>query len=173
MSDVVNPYQSPQAEAKPVGADLAPAGALTELMIRYLKEASPWLRFIGILGFIGCGIMALVGVVFMVLLPLFTSFFNYTYFSGLGNFGGLIGGAFGLIYIVIAAVFFFPSRFIYLFGTKIRTWLRSNAEHDLEASFRNNKSFWKFIGIVSIVNLAFIPVSVVIGIIAAVAVAFQ
>ena len=69
MSDVVNPYQSPEAPAIPVNP-LAAQGVLTETMLSYLKGASPWIRFIGILGFISSGISALWGICMLVLFPL-------------------------------------------------------------------------------------------------------
>jgi hypothetical protein len=77
----------------------------------------------------------------------------------------------GLIYLVVGVVAFFPARFTLGFGTKIRNYLLSNAEQDLEAAFQNNKSLWKFNGILAIVYLAFIPIGIIGMVIAAIAAA--
>ena len=60
MADSNNPWQSPEAQVS--GVDDVSRGVLTEGMLRYLKEASPWLRFVGILSFIGGGILCLLGI---------------------------------------------------------------------------------------------------------------
>jgi hypothetical protein len=46
--------------------------------------------------------------------------------------------------------------------------MRTGAEQDLELAFKNNKSLWKFIGILAIIQLAIIPVTMIFGIIAAI-----
>jgi hypothetical protein len=171
MSDL-NPYQSPEAVIKPETPLMPPAG-LTEVMLTYLKGASPWLRFIGIMGYIGCGIMAFCGILFLALIPTLTSL--WTAIPELGSFSNVFGAAFsgsiGIYFFVCAAVGFFPSRFMYTFGSKIRSYLRTGAAGDLEDAFKNNKSLWKFAGIVVIISLAFIPIMTIVGIIIAVAMA--
>ncbi|MDR2370850.1 MAG: hypothetical protein LBD71_05165 [Treponema sp.] len=159
MSDSVNPYKSPQAESVPVQS-AGSAGNLNDAMVRYLRETSPWARFLGIIGFIQCGLMALGGLVSLVVIPAFIS--ELSDFSDMPSFfAGGVGGLFGFIYIIGAALLFFPARFAYNFGTKIRSYQRSGAEEDLEAAFKNNKSLWKFFGILAIVSLALIPFSLI------------
>jgi uncharacterized membrane protein SirB2 len=131
---------------------------LTGMMVRYLKEAAPWLRFIGILSFIGCGFMFLGGIAFLILtfiLPDFT--------GELDEFGGWIGS---IVYIILGVLMFFPARFTYTFGAKIRVYLRSNSEGDLEEALKNNKALWKFNGILYIIGLALVPAGIVAAVIA-------
>ena len=40
--------------------------------------------------------------------------------------------------------------------------MRNGMDQDLEQAFRNNKSLWKFYGIICIICLAFIPLTVII-----------
>jgi hypothetical protein len=123
-------------------------------MIRYLREASPWLRFLGILGFIGSGLMILGGFVFAALIILLSDLAD--------EFGGIIGGSFiGVLYTVIGLLSFFPAKFCYAFGSKIRLYTQSNSEKDLEDAFKNNRSLWKFCGILAIVYLAIIPLALI------------
>jgi hypothetical protein len=169
MSDTVNPWQSPEA---PVQADEnAAQGILTALMIRYLKEASPWLRFIGILGYIGA-IFLIVSGVGMVAALLITGINGLTGGYNEPGFVGLVSGLFssmlGFIYVVLGIIAFFPARFTHGFGVKIRNYLLSGSEKDLEEALKNNRSLWRFNGILAIVYLSLIPVGIVAAIIAAV-----
>jgi hypothetical protein len=158
MSDMANLYQSPQTESSPA-ASLPAQGVLTEPMLSYLRGASPWLRFIGVLTYIGSCFMVAAGLVIIVISPDLSGGLSFLAFFNLS--GGL-----GLIYIIAGVLVFFPARFTYNFGAKIRTYLQNNVERELELAFKNNKALWKFYGILAIVYLALIPVALVIGIIA-------
>ncbi|AEF80459.1 hypothetical protein [Leadbettera azotonutricia] len=172
MSDLDNPYQSPEAAATPETPLVSQTG-LTEAMLAHLKGASPWLRFIGIMGFICCGLLVLGGIVFLAMIPTMTSVWGNI--PGLQSFSNVLGAAFsgsmGIYFFICAVIGFFPSRFAYAFGSKIRSYLRSGADGDLEEAFKNNKSLWKFAGIVTIISLAFIPIMIIVGIVIAVAMA--
>jgi hypothetical protein len=172
MSDSVNPYQGPEAAPVPVDPP-GSQGTLTEVMVNYLKGASPWLRFIGILGFVFSGLTAFWGVAMLALSPFMDKSFESL--PGYEQWNFIFQAAFGgtmLILCVIGAVFIFiPSLFIYRFGEKIRSFLRNGSGQELEQAFKNNKSLWKFLGILSIVELAFIPVLIIVGIVTAVVVA--
>lgn len=163
MSDFENPYNSPETPIVPEKTQDS-GMFLSETMLGYLKEASPWLRFIGILGFIGCGFMCFMGII----LPI-VSFAASSFLNELGDTSFRMLSIVSLIYIPIGVLYFFPARFTYNFGTKIRNYQFSNSSEDLEQAFKNNKSLWKFIGILCIVSLAFIPVSIIITIFGALA----
>jgi hypothetical protein len=172
MSDNINPYQSPQNPVNPAADGSA---RLTETMILYLKRASPWLRFMGIMGFIVCGIVVLIGLIFLFALPVMGSLWgSISEFGDLSAaFGTALGAVIGAVYFfAIAALSFFPALFSFNFGNKIRAYLQSGSDQDLELAFKNNKSLWKFNGILTIIGLAFIPVMVIIGIVVGIAAAF-
>ncbi|MDR2478886.1 MAG: hypothetical protein LBD48_06180 [Treponema sp.] len=175
MSDVENPWQTPQSDSVP---QKITQGALTSTMLRYLKEAAPWLRFIGILGFIGCGLLALGGIIMLFAAGAINQVWSEAWegFPQLGAYSGVLSAVFGasmtVYFLFFAVICFFPALFVYNFGSKIRSYMQSASDDDLEAAFKNNKSLWKFFGILAIIQLAFIPVMVIAGIIIAVAVAF-
>jgi hypothetical protein len=164
VSDIANPWQSPENASvpeKPPGAQ----AVITDTMLRYLREAAPWLRFIGILGFIGCGFMVAGGLAATIVM--------FAAASLVEEFGGFPVGLMGLLYVALGVVAFFPARFTYYFGAKIRNYQLSNSEQDLEQAFKNNKSLWKFTGILCIVYLAFVPLAVIGGIVAMVGSVFM
>ncbi|MDR2160510.1 MAG: hypothetical protein LBP23_10635 [Treponema sp.] len=158
MDESNNPWQSPETQAS--GGDGASRGVLTEGMLRYLKEASPWLRFVGILSFIGGGLLCLLGIGFSVGM-------TSSGIMGTEAFSGVMGSLVGLVYVVSGVVVFFPAKFMYSFGSRIKRYAGSGAAEDLEQALRNNKSLWKFSGIVCIVYLALIPVAIIGAVIAA------
>jgi len=160
MSDFENPYKSPETSIVPE-KDQSTGTVLTETMLTYLKEASPWLRFVGIVEFIGCGLMCLGGISFSITtsaLPGMT--------EAVGNFPVWI---LSLVYIIGGALVFFPAKFTYSFGVKIRNYQISSSAEDLELAFKNNKSLWKFQGIMLIISFAVVPVFFVIAIVGIVA----
>jgi hypothetical protein len=169
MSSDINPYQSPQTEIDAVKS-LSPQGILTDTMVSYLKESSPWLRFMGICGYITSGITALFG--FVISLTLLTRE-NIGSWLEISDFSSTLGGFAGMIYIIVGVILFFPARFTYNCGARIRNFVKNNAEQELELAFKNHKSLWKFMGINTIIGLAVIPVILVITIVVMVANVFS
>jgi len=157
MSDI-DLYKSPESPIIPE-IPQSTGVMLSEKMLRYLSDASPWLQFIGILGFIGCGLLVITGVISAI-------GFSAMSFLESDNFPLWI---ITLIYIPMGVLFFFPAFFTYNFGRKIRSYRFSNSLEDLELAFKNNKSLWKFYGIICIIYLAFIPLFLIIAIIGGVA----
>jgi len=157
MSDI-DLYKSPESPIIPETPQNTGV-MLSEKMLRYLSDAAPWLQFIGILGFIGCGLLVITGIISAI-------GFSAMSFLESDNFPVWI---ITLIYIPMGVLFFFPALFTYNFGRKIRSYRFSNSPEDLELAFKNNKSLWKFYGIVCIIYLAFIPLFLIIAIIGGVA----
>jgi hypothetical protein len=174
MSDAVNPYQSPEAAVVPE-KPVAVQGTLTETMLVNLKGATPWLRFVSILGFANSGIVALMGFSMAPFISVMNRAWNEI--PGFESFNGVLGAVFSgfMVVSLIGAglLLFFPSLYIFRFGEKIRSYLRTGADKDLELAFQNNKSLWKFAGIICVIQLAFIPLLIIGGIIAALVVAFS
>jgi len=166
MSDFENQYNSPETSVNPDKSQII--GNLTEPMFKHLKESSLWLRFVGIIGFIGCGLIVVGG-----LLPSIGIMSH----SGLSGILGTSDFPTWIIWLLLplnlagAALFFFPSFFTWKFGDCIRKYEFSNKEEDLEKAFKNNKSLWKFYGILIIVYLSIIPFTIILTIIFGIAVA--
>ena len=174
MSDEQNPYQSPETTSFQT-APAMPQGNLTETMLMYLKGASPWLRFIGIVGFIMAGLIALWGVVIFFIFLFSGGFLEDLAYEtgGYFNYGGIlgvVGGMTGVFTVGIAVLVFIPALFTYRFGDKIRKYLYSGTDRELEEAFKNNKSLWMFNGIIYIISLAFLPVTIIASVVIALAI---
>ncbi|MDR2493702.1 MAG: hypothetical protein LBD24_00620 [Spirochaetaceae bacterium] len=170
MSDEHNPYQSPQTEIDAIKPLIA-QGTLTETMLRSLRGASPWLRFIGILGFISSGFFLLSGIAAILTGALVDESLYSSLPGNISVFMEAIGSLTGLLNIAAGVIYFFPARFTYAFGSRIRDYFRTNAEKDLEAAFKSNKSLWKFNGVMAIILLAFIPIMIILTVVVFVAAA--
>jgi hypothetical protein len=167
MSDI-NPYQSPETHVSAVKPMIS-SGTITQTMRDYLKGASGWMRFMGIMGFISCGFTVLSGL-FMFFLPaLFMRLHELDVEELVYNLPGVFGAFGGILYILMAAIVFFLALFLYKAGTKIRDYTRTGADSDLEEALRNNRAFWKFFGIITIISIALIPLIIIGGVVAALA----
>jgi hypothetical protein len=85
------------------------------------------------------------------------------------DFGGETGFLMGIFYLISAVIMFFPARFMYSFGARLRNYFLSNMEKELELAFKYNKAYWKFCGIMIIICLALIPIMISLAIYASMA----
>jgi hypothetical protein len=108
-------------------------------MISSLRSTKPWVRLLSVLGFISVGMMILIGT-------------GFSYVSNLlaGQKGALPAAA-GMVYVVMALVYLFPSLYLHRYASSIGAFLKSNAGEDMEAAFAHQKSFWKFLGIMALI----------------------
>jgi len=125
----------------------------------YLLEAAKWARILAILGFIMVGIMVLVAL------------FAGTMFSALSNsiadspVPSFPGALFSLIYLAVAALYFFPILYLYKFAKGIREAFQGEDEPALVRAFQNLKSHYKFIGILAIITVGFYAVSLIFALV--------
>ena len=132
---------------------------VTSTIMGFLKETSTWTYFLSILGFIGIGLMFLFGVFFSVVMRLMPGGNPY---EGLG----MDMSYFGLIYIVLALLYFFPVLYLFNFSRKTKLALKTNNNDDLTAAFSNLKSHYKFMGVFTIVVISIYILAFVIAMIA-------
>ena len=165
MSDSTgNPYESPRAEAGAVNP--LSDRVLTENMVYYLRRASPWLRFIGICGFISLGLT--------VLTILIIGFGLRNMIPDTPELAPLraMGPGMSLLYILFLALYFFPVLFLFRFGKYLKSYIFTGDSRDLEEAFKNNKSLWTFVGVLMIIGLSFMALILLIVIISAIFGAF-
>jgi len=129
----------------------------------FLHTAGRWASFLGVLGFIGTGIIAIVAL------------FIGTIFSFIGQLNPAaaampagIGGFLTFIYLLIAVFYFFMSYYLYQFGVSIKNGTTFNDPVMVTKALKNLKSHFKLIGITSIVFISFYVLAIIIGIIVAV-----
>jgi len=126
---------------------------LTSEIKGYLLETSKWSKFIAIVGFVGIGILAVIGILMLI------------GFSFLGNlYKGVPMWIVGVVYIVMSVIYYFPTIYLYKFSTKIKQGLQLEGEMVLADGFLNLKKVFKFIGILTIVILSIYVLALLIAI---------
>ena len=126
--------------------------------LNYLLESAKWGKFLAIMGFILCGIMAILSFVlpaFMSRLPPYNSMPS-TFSSG-------VQSAMTIVYLAAAVLLFFPCLYLYKFSIKMQLAVKSVSQENLDESLMNLKSMFKFYGILTIVLLSFYALIFILG----------
>jgi len=127
---------------------------LTPAMIESVKGIGPWTRFMSVLGFISVAFL-IIGAAVMLGISLFAR-----------NLGGAMPGgmmiAMSILYVIIAILYVFPC--LYLWGTAgaVVRMKKGDIPGGMETALAKQKSFWKFIGIVTIVFLVMYPIFIIL-----------
>jgi len=134
-----NPYQAPaSSSAVTITHDVDSEGIASAL-----RKTRPWVMFLGILGFIGTGLMLLGGVGLTIV-----------GLAGMGP-GGPPTIAMGGMYALMAFIYIAPSLYLVRYANRIRDFLAAPSNAGLELALTAQKSFWKFVGILMVVMMGF------------------
>ena len=130
--------------------------------IPYLAEAAKWAKFLAILGFIFCALI--------ILMALFAGTFISTIFAQLEPQSSItatpITGTIVIVYyVLVALLYFFPCLYLFNFASKMQAAIRNNDQVYLNASFKNLKSWFKFIGILTVIALCIIAIGIIFAIV--------
>jgi hypothetical protein len=131
----------------------APASrGITSSMIECLEQTRPWVRLLSILGFVGAVFMVLAALLMIVV-----GGAGMVPGMGGGGAGGMGGVVLGLVYLLLALLYIFPSYFLFRYAGAISSMDR-DVVGGMERALAAQKSFWRFVGIVSLVYLVLILV---------------
>lgn len=109
----------------------------------FLTTTAKWAKFLGICGFIFTVlivIMALVMGLFMTQIPKM---------EGMEGMSTIFGGGFTFIYLLMGALYFFPSLYVFNYGNKLKLALENTDNTLLNEAFKNQKSLYLFMGILT------------------------
>lgn len=110
---------------------------VTPLMIEHLRATKPWVRFMSIMMFILSGLIFLGGLA-MMFMP-----------TGSSGFG--LGPLVGIIYFVMGGLYLVPAFFLHQFASSINDFLNGGGDSAMENALGSQKSFWRFVGILTLV----------------------
>lgn len=138
-----------QTEASPL--------LLNNKITESLMSTAKWAKFLAIMGFIGCGLMAIGG------------FFASVAFSAMGrhSYSPVPPWVFSFIYLAMAVLYFFPTLKLFLFSNEMKNGIESNEENSITSGFKNLKSFFSLLGIYTIVIISLYILLIIISIFAA------
>jgi hypothetical protein len=136
-----SPYGSGMGAMQPVTGDRS---EVSELALDILKQTRPWVMFLSVMSFIGSAFMLFGGIIIMVAGA----------FVPARNGASVPTAMLGAVYIPMSLLYIYPALKLWGFGSAIGRLLTSRAGVDLEAALRQQKSFWKFAGITTLVLIA-------------------
>lgn len=110
----------------------------------YLRSSSKWSVFLSILGFIGAGIMVMLGIFMTVLGGSMSAMSNPVLPTKIMPF-------LGVFYLLFAIVYVLPSLYLFQFANKTKKSLETNDQDLLTQGVKNLKLCFKTLGILSIV----------------------
>jgi hypothetical protein len=113
--------------------------------LKDLDTARKWTLFLAILGFIGIGLLLIIGLFAGVFLSVFS-----TSDIPLGFPEWLVI----IIVLIFAAIYFFPVLFLFRFSKHTSNAVKSLDKQEMQKAFRNLRSYFMYIGILVIVVLA-------------------
>jgi magnesium-transporting ATPase (P-type) len=121
---------------------------ITQQSSSYLEEIRKWTLFFSILGFVFLGILMIVaffaGSIMNEMSP--NSEFTVDTFEG---------AYITTIYLATGLLYFFPIYYLYQFSANMKSAISLKNEDHLEKAFKNLKSHYKFMGILTVIILAF------------------
>jgi hypothetical protein len=144
-----NPYLPPTANVNDPAAGRSDNAEIPPALVEAMRQTKPWVRFFGVVGFIGCGLMVLAGLFMLAL-------------GGSSKMPGWIG----LVYLPFGLLYFFPSLYLYRYGVSIEAFLRRTSVETLGEALAQQKSFWRFVGILTATILIIYAAVLVIGLVA-------
>lgn len=136
------------------------SGSLSRGVVEQLLGTRPWVRVFSILMFIGAGFMVLGGALMLV----GTGFAAVSSSSNAMPMG-VMGVAMGVFYILIAAVYIYPALKLWKYANGISALSFSGSQADLEVALREQRRFWKFLGVAMIAMFALYAVGIVLFIV--------
>lgn len=137
---VMNPYVAPQTPLEPPGVRPGAGGAVSEEAVEHLRKTKPWVRLLAVLGMIGMALMVLGGLAMAVMGG---GFFRYM------GMAARLGMA--LVYVVLAFLYLPPVLFLNRYASRIADLVEDRSITSLEAALRAQKSFWKYVGVFTVI----------------------
>ena len=147
------------------------SASLTPLAQQYLDQTRPWVRFMSVVTFVSAGLTMVLGLVVLV----FSMFSGAAAGNGeeLGALGSAVGGGLlALLYLVLACVYIAPGLYLARYASAITRLKSTPTAGGLEDALKHQKSFWRFVGILTVVGLVvaviMLGLAVVAGVIGAI-----
>jgi hypothetical protein len=119
----------------------------------YLAETAKWGNVLAIIGYVFMGLMILASLVMII---------------GFSQMSGQIGfpmWILGIVYLILAGVYYIPVTYLYRFSAQIKLAVHRNDGKLYTTGFENLKSLFKFFGIFTFVLLG-LYVLVLVGAVA-------
>jgi hypothetical protein len=131
----------------------------------YLFTAAKWAGFLGIVGFVMSGLLAVAAFFISSLMNAFGGMAAMQGSRGAASIGSAAGAFITIFYLGFAVLGILYASYMYNFGTKTKAAILSNDSELLTEGFKNLKSMFRFSGILTAIVLGFYAVLIVFSLI--------
>ena len=131
----------------------------------YVNETRKWMKLFGIIMIIGIVCLVVMAISFIS----GGSALVNTLSGNLPEIKGVTAIS-GVIYLIFAGIMAFPTIYIFRAVKAAKTAVESNDNAQMVEFLKNTKSYWKFMGIYTIVMLIFAVIIMLFALIAAIAI---
>ena len=165
-SSAATPAPQPVTGAVPASVYAPPRGTVSGSFhqpgqvppgsIQALKETRPWVLFLAILGIVVTGFMLLAALTMLLAGGLMA--------SKAGMPAGMPSGmmaAMSVAYLILAIIYLYPIIKLFKYSGAIKRLSHSGAAADLDEAMRQQKSFWKFIGVLTLIMMVIYFIAIV------------
>ncbi len=130
---------------------------------RFLSGAAQWAKFLAIVSFVMCGLLAIFALTVSLWMPAVAG--SYGGAASVGDVTAMGAGFLTVTYLISAGIMFVITLFLYRFAVKAQQALAQRDSQLLGASFGDLNSCFKIYGIITIIGLAFLALALVFGLI--------
>lgn len=148
-----DPYSSPTSYVQP--PSFSTSAAISQGVLAQLAGTKGWVRFMSVLMFVGAGFMLLVGLIMLM---------AGGSIAASAKAGALPAGVmtgFAILYAVLSLIYIYPALKLWKYASYIGVLLISGSMMDLESALNQQRSFWKFLGIMVIALFALYLVAII------------
>lgn len=125
---------------------------LEQESLNYLNTTRKWTMFLAILGFIGIGILIIIG--------LFAGVFLSAFKTSVAS-SGFPEWIIFIVILIMAVIYFFPVLFLFRFSKHTANAVNSLDKEEMKKALKNLKSYYLYIGVLVIIVLAFYVIALV------------
>lgn len=131
---------------------------IDEISARSLSETAKWAKLLSVVGFVLTGLIVLVAIFAGSILATLSRTTDNPEITLIST------GVLSVTYLIIGAVYFFMSLYLFRFATNMKTALSTVSQENLNASFHNLKNVYKIMGIITIIYLGIMALALLIAI---------
>jgi len=146
-----NPYA---ASAPSFETPVYSPGMVDPRAVQALQGTKPWVRLCSVIGFISTGFILLAALIMLfggAFMPTQKQAFPFAGFQFV----------LGLLYAAMGVLYLFPSIKLWKYGSAILRLMSTGSNADLIEALEQQRSFWKFVGILILVMIALYVLAIV------------
>ncbi|MEZ5536081.1 MAG: DUF5362 family protein [Thiolinea sp.] len=153
-------YAPPRSTVRDVNGG---SGLMTDSIVASLRKTRPWALLLSILGFIGSAFMVIAAVP-MLLGGGMMGGGAMQGMEGAQMFGGGMMIGMGVFYLIIAITYFMASLYLLRYAGSIKRAVAGMQVGDLEQALAQQASFWKLMGILTLIGIVAMIGLMVVGV---------